>query len=183
MHVYVHFIETSEDVVAADMLLGPHAGLAVGSHTIAAGSPQSAVLPQSLLMAQHAGAQQLMLARQDPTPLLSTHAGLLGQHGLQTAAAAASGMAMLPGLAAPGLHDYQHGLLGHQQSAEIQPGLRPPAPSGGNSGLQLQGSGWPPSEDRSQPSTVHDTADRSRSYVQLFILFEHLLKCTATSRS
>jgi len=86
--------------MAADMLLGHAAGLAVGSHPMAAGAAHhSHLLPQSLLMTQHHGAQQLLLARQDPSHLLSSHhAGLVGQPGV--------------GLTA---HDYQHGMMGQQQ--------------------------------------------------------------------
>lgn len=93
------------------MLLGHPAGLAVGSHAMAAGGH----LPQSLLLAQHHGAQQLMLARQDPSSLLSSHASLVGHHGLTSA----SGLAVLGQQGFPGLHDYQHGLVGHHR----QPGM------------------------------------------------------------
>lgn len=146
----------------ADMLLGHSAGLAVGSHAMAA--------QQSLLMAQHPGAQQLMLARQDPSSLLSSH-GLVGHRGL-----ASSGLAVLPGLAAqqglPGLHDYQHGLVGHQQAmarGELQPGLSQMELNAA-SGLQQQHGGqlgsWP-SEQHSQQSLQQEPTDRSRKYVRL----------------
>jgi len=97
--------ENGETQLSTDVLLGRHAGLA--------GGPQSAMLPQSLLMAQHhaAAAQQLMLARHDPS---SMHAGLVGHAGLTSA----SGLAMLPGLTAatqPSLQDYMHGMMSQQQ--------------------------------------------------------------------
>ena len=153
--------------MAADMLLGHHAGLAAGAH-------QSAMLPQSLLMAQHHATQQLMLARQDPSSLLSSHAGLVGHHGLSSA----SGLAVLPGLAAQqglhGLHDYQHGLLGHQQvmaRGELQAGLSQTELNAA-SGLQqqqqqgVQLTSWM-NDQHVQQSSQQDLHDRLRRYVCL----------------
>ena len=166
--------EKPDGALAADMLLGPHAGLAVGSHAMAAGAHQSAVLPQSLLMAQHPGAQQLMLARQDPSSLLSSHAGLVGHHGLTTA----SGLAVLPGLAAQqglhGIHDYQHGLVGHQQAmsgAELQPGMSQAELSAASAIQQQQqqqhggqlSQGWP-TDQHSQQTSQQEATDRLRRY-------------------
>ena len=152
----------------ADMLLGHPAGLAVGSHAMAA--------PQSLLMAQHPGTQQLMLARQDPSSLLSSH-GLVGHHGLTS-----SGLAVLPGLTAhqglAGLHDYQHGLAGHQQAmarGEMQPGLSQTELNAASAMHQQHGSqlgSWP-SDQHSQQPLQQDPGDRSRKYVRLSI--NHLL--------
>jgi len=146
------------------MLLGHPAALAVGSHAMAMAAPQS------LLMAQHHGAQQLMLARQDPSSLLSSH-GLVGHHGLTS-----SGLAVLPGLTAhqglPGLHDYQHGLAGHQQAmarGEMQAGLSQTELNAASAMQQHQQhggqlGGWP-SDQHSQQSMQQDPADRSRKYV------------------
>jgi len=163
--------------LAADVILGRHAGLAVGSHAMAAGGHQSAMLPQSLLMAQHPAAQQLMLARHDPSSILSSHAGLVGHPGLTSA----SSLAMLPGVAAqqglPGLHDYMHGLVGQQQAmarGELQPELSQSELNAATSGLQQQQqqqqqqhggqlSSWP-SDQYSQQSAQQDPAERLRRY-------------------
>jgi len=143
------------------MLLGHHAGLAVGSHGMAAGAQQSALLPQSLLMAQHHGAQQLLLARHDTSSLLSSHPGLVGHHGLTPA----SGMAVLPGLTAQGLHDYQHGLVGQQSvvaRADAQAALSQAEMNAASTGLQQQGgqlSSWS-SDQQVQQSSQQDLSDR-----------------------
>jgi len=144
------------------MLLGHHAGLAaMGSHAMAGG----AVLPQSLLMAQHPGTQQtLMLTRQDPASL----AGLVGH------------TAILPGLTAQqglaGLHDYQHGLMGQQQAAmargELQAAGLGQIDQNAPGGLLAQGGGqmasWT-SEQQLQPTQSLPqqdvNADRLRKYV------------------
>ena len=156
----VDCVETVDEATTADMLVGHHAGLAVGSR-----GAQSTMLPQSLLMAQHPSAQQLLLARQDPSALLSSHAGLVGHQGLGSA----SGLAVLPGLAAQGLHDYQHGLVSQQQAgADVQPGFGQTEANTASSGLQqLQHGNWP-TDPHLQQSSQHDTSDRSRrSYLQL----------------
>jgi len=152
--------------MAADLLLGHHAGLTVGSHAMAAGAAhQSTLLPQSLLMAQHhpGSAQHLVVARQDPAAsMLSSHAGLVGHHGL----APASGLAVVPGLTA---HDYQHG-LGGQQSAmargEVRGGHGHGEVHAASAGLhqqqQQQGSqlgSWP-SDHQVQQTSQHDPTDR-----------------------
>jgi len=161
--------------LTADMLLGRHTGLAVGSHSVAAGA-QSTMLPQSLLMTQHPAAQQLMLARHDPSSVLPSHAGLVGHHGLTSA----SGLAVLPGLSAqqglPGLHDYMHGLVGQQPtmaSGELQSGLSQAELNAGNSGLMQQQPQQQPgsqltswsTDQYSQQPAQQDPADRLRGYV------------------
>ena len=147
--------------MAADMLLGHHAGLAVGSHAMSAGAHQSTLLPQSLLMAQHHGAQQLLVARQDPSSLLQSHAGLVGHHSLTSA----SGLAVLPGVTAQGLHDYQHGFVGQHSAVargEMQAGLSQAEVNAASTGLQQHGAqvgSWP-SEQQVQPTSHQDPTDR-----------------------
>ena len=157
--------------MAADILLSQHAGLS--SRALAHGAHQHTLLQQSLLMAQHPGAQQLMLARRgDPSPLLSSQAEL-GHHGLVSAA---SGLAVIPGLTAhqamSGLHDYQHGLMGHQQQQAVvrgdlqQQGLGQAELGAANTGLQMQGSqhgGWP----GDQHNQHQDPAEKALKYVHL----------------
>ena len=145
---------------------------------MAAGA-QSTMLPQSLLMTQHPAAQQLMLARHDPSSVLSSHAGLVGHHGLTSA----SGLAMLPGLAAqqglPGLHDYMHGLVGQQSAmagGDLQLGLSQAELNAGTGGLMQQQqpqqqraqlSSWSTDQFSQQPAQ-QDPADRLRRCVHIF---------------
>jgi len=171
--LFVCCIDNGESSLAGDVLLGRPAGMAVGSHAMAAGAHQSAMLPQSLLMAQHPAAQQLMLARHDPSSVLSSHAGLVGHHGLTSA----SGLTMLPGLTGqqglPGLHDYMHGLVGQQQAVargELQPRLSQAELSAATGGLQQhqqggQLSGWSTDQFSQQSAQQDPAADRLHRYI------------------